>query len=226
MYHETMGQPVFDMPGDFFVLESELRGRLELATDTVAQVAGTRPVSFRAPRLFGSTLLLNTLADLGYVADSSLPAYFHGCSFSPYRPSRDDWTLSGDLPIVEIPVFYDADASEDDEKNRGRDQWPMLRLRGPDWFASLCLRMLPRSVVHGSDHVLSLYLHPWEFVPMPETIQIDEGAITFKPFLHHNTGAGAVAALDRFTGLMLDEGVTFATMRDVAERELQAPARA
>jgi len=117
MYHETIGTAVFDMPGANVVLESEIKGRLELATKTVQKVAGVRPVSFRAPRLFGSTTMINVLDELGYRIDSSFPSYFYARDFLPYHPSNRDWSKKGKMKILEIPVFYDMDAS-DDEKHR------------------------------------------------------------------------------------------------------------
>jgi peptidoglycan/xylan/chitin deacetylase (PgdA/CDA1 family) len=218
MYHENVGDPVYDTPFPSHVLESEVFGRLELATDTVERVAGVRPVSFRAPRLFGSAAMVTALDELGYVADSSFPAYFHGRNFLPYHPSRTDWSKDGDLSILEIPPFFDVHAGEDESKNRSRDQWPVLRLAGGEAFADLCRDMLSEVKDANGDSVVCVYLHPWEFVPIPETIELDEVTLTLKPFLHVNTGPYAVDALDRFIGLMKQDGVEFATMREHAAR--------
>lgn len=207
MYHETIGQAVFGMPGDLFVLDEEVAHRLEVATDAVEKAAGVRPISFRAPRLFGSTTMMNALEDLGYEADSSFPAYFHGRNFTPYRPSRGDWSKEGDMKILEIPVFYDTDEARGD---RERDQWPMLRLRGGEWFAYLCKRMSARS------DLLCVYLHPWEFVEMPRIIETSEASISLKPFLHQNCGSFTVKALDEFIGIVKDGGADFATAKEIA----------
>ena len=216
MYHETLGEAVFSMPGDAPVLESEIAGRLTLATETIERVAGVRPVSFRAPRLFGSTKMVQVLADLGYIADSSLPAYFFGRSFLPYRPSESDWTKPGSLPLVEIPVFYDLEASADSDKHRSRDQWPMLRLKGKEWFVDLCQRLFSHLERTQEQSPLCVYLHPWEFVPVPETIVTDEAFITFKPFLHHHCGEYALGALDEFITEMKLLGASFTTLHDYA----------
>jgi len=216
MYHENVGDPVYDTPFANFVLDNEVHGRLELATETVQRVAGVRPVSFRAPRLFGSAAMVTALDELGYVADSSFPAYFHGRSFLPYHPSREDWSADGDLAILEIPPFFDVRAGEDDSKNRTRDQWPVLRAKGAEEFGDLCRDMLGEVTDANGDSVICVYLHPWEFVEMPETVESDEVTLIFKPFLHVNTGPFAVEALDRFIGLMRRDGVEFATMRDYA----------
>jgi peptidoglycan-N-acetylglucosamine deacetylase len=216
MYHENVGNPVYDTPFPSYILESEIRGRLELATETVERVAGVRPVSFRAPRLFGSAAMVRALDELGYVADSSFPAYFHGRNFLPYHPSREDWSKDGDLSILEIPPFFDVRASEDDSKNRARDQWPVLRLKGAEAFADLSRDMLSEVRDASGDSAVCIYLHPWEFVPIPETIELDEATLTLKPFLHVNTGQFAVDALDRYIGLMKQDGAEFVKMKDYA----------
>ncbi|GAB4534626.1 MAG: polysaccharide deacetylase family protein [Anaerolineae bacterium] len=216
MFHETIGQPVYDVPVGSFALESEIEGRLQLATETVEKVAGVRPISFRAPRLFGSTSMIKALEKLEYKIDSSFPAYFYGRDFLPYHPSRTDWSAEGDMAILEMPVFYDMDAGEKDDKNRGRDQWPMLRLKGARWFADLCARMFERVRDQSQAPVLCVYLHPWEFVPMPEKVHTDESTITFKPFLYRNTGRFALEALDEFIDLGKQKGWQFEALRDLA----------
>jgi peptidoglycan-N-acetylglucosamine deacetylase len=223
MYHETVGQPVYDVPVGGFILDAEIGPRLELATAAVEQVAGVRPVSFRAPRLFGSAALLCALDRLGYVADSSFPAYFHGRDFRPYHPARGDWTRDGDLAILEIPPFFDADAMDGGEQNRERDQWPRLRLKGSDWFTDLARRMFKHVEAQGAAAPLCVYLHPWEFVPMPRDVHTDESTIALKPFLYENTGTPALRALDEFLGAMRDDGVRFVTMRDYAAEIILHP---
>lgn len=214
MFHETLGEAVFSMPGDNYVLPQEIKGRLELATEVLEDVSGIRPVSFRAPRLFGSTGMITALDELGYIVDSSFPSYYHGRDFLPYHPSREDWAKDGDMSILEIPPFYDTDAGSDRE-NRDRDQWPMMRLRGPEWFLDLARRMANVKDNAGNS-IICIYLHPWEFIDMPETIFTDEAAITFKPFLHKNTGNYALNALDEVIGGLKMDGVEFATMKDFA----------
>jgi peptidoglycan-N-acetylglucosamine deacetylase len=222
MYHETLGEAVFSMPGDAPVLENEIAGRLNLATETIERVAGVRPVSFRAPRLFGSSKMVRVLADLGYTADSSLPAYFFGRSFIPYHPSENDWTNPGNMLMVEIPVFYDLEAGADSDKHRSRDQWPMLRLKGREWFVDLCHRMFIHLDQAQEKAPLCVYLHPWEFVQVPETIVTDEASITFKPFLHYHCGEYALNALDEFISEMKLQGASFTTLSDYAKAWMTA----
>ena len=215
MYHESIGTAVFDMPGANFVLESEIKNRLALATRTVAKVAGCKLVSFRAPRLFGSAAMINALEELGYLVDSSFPAYFYGRDFSPYNPSRRDWAKNGRSKILELPVFYDTDVKPGNKTHRQRDQWPMLRLKGAKMFSDLCLRMIGKAKTQKGHSLLCIYLHPWEFVPMSKVIVTDEAKISFKPFLYKNCGPAALNALDAFVGQMKEDGLEFRTMRDV-----------
>jgi peptidoglycan/xylan/chitin deacetylase (PgdA/CDA1 family) len=216
MYHENIGVPVYDVPVGSFALEGEIEGRLRLATDTIHKVAGVRPLSFRAPRLFGSTAMVLALEKLGYVADSSFPSYYYGRDFLPYHPSRDDWSREGNLNILEIPIFYNMDATEAGTKNRGLDQWPMLRLRGGRWFASLCERMAERVGDARGESVLCIYLHPWEFVQMPRRIRTDESTISFRSFLWKHTGAFALAALNEFLTVAENSGWSFDMLSSLA----------
>lgn len=217
MYHETVGAPVYDVPVGGFALEAEIEARLTIATETIEKAAGARPVSFRAPRLFGSTAMIRALAKLGYRVDSSFPAYYHGRAFAPYHPSPANWAAAGNMRILEVPLFYDTAASGAGQQNRGRDQWPMLRLKGAARFLNLCRRMFAKGSDRCGRSVLCVYLHPWEFVKMPEKIHTAESTIRFKPFLYRNTGAPALAALDKFLGAGQQAGWEFLTLRQLAK---------
>ncbi len=129
LYHETLGDPIFPLPNNWPILPSEVEGRLREATRIVREVSGVRPVSFRCPRLWGSTKVLNVLEKLGYVADASFPLYFFRKPFVPYHPSAKDWTKPGRMRIVEIPNFCDLSMESNDPYQRDRDQWPRLSHR-------------------------------------------------------------------------------------------------
>ena len=73
LYHETIGDALFEIPGMVPVLPEEVENRLRLNTEIVEKIAGVRPTSFRCPRLFGSTAVVNALENLGYKADVSYP---------------------------------------------------------------------------------------------------------------------------------------------------------
>lgn len=75
LFHETIGEPLFDIPGMVPVLPEEVENRLRKNTQIIEELCGVRPVSFRCPRLFGSTAVVNALEKLGYKADVSYPMY-------------------------------------------------------------------------------------------------------------------------------------------------------
>src|SRR5690606_32168928 len=91
LFHETLGEPIFPLPNNWPILESEVEGRLTIATNIIEGICGERPTGFRCPRLWGSTKVVNVLEELGYTSDASLPLYFYGKPYVPYHPSSDDW---------------------------------------------------------------------------------------------------------------------------------------
>ncbi len=144
LFHETVGDPLFDIPGVVPLLPEEVENRLRRATEWVEKAAGIRPVSFRAPRLFGSTAMVNALEALGYIADASYPMYYYRQRLTPYHPSRRDWTKPGHLRIVELPNFADVTMKSRDPYGRDLDQWPLFRTEG----AAVLLRHIARFVRH------------------------------------------------------------------------------
>ena len=210
LFHETIGDSLLDIPGMMPILPEEVPNRLRLCTEWIEEASGARPVSFRCPRLFGSTAVINALDSLGYVADASYPMYYFRDRLRPYHPSRDDWTQEGDLRIVELPNFADLSMDSTDPYGRDRDQWPLCRtesaealLRHIDGFIGYCER---RDV----DPFLCFYFHPWEFHPMPEgEIHYGEGAVHPDPFIVKNCGPYAAGQLDALIGKLLERGATF-----------------
>ena len=69
LVHESLGPHIWEMVALEPVLESEVRPRVEMATDIVEKIAGVRPVSFRCPRGFSSNAVVGTLEELGYLTD-------------------------------------------------------------------------------------------------------------------------------------------------------------
>ncbi len=217
LFHETVGDSLFDIPGMMPILPEEVPHRLELCTQWVEQVAGVRPVSFRCPRLFGSTAVVNALEGLGYVADASYPMYYFRERLAPYHPSRDDWTQPGDLRIVELPNFADLSMESHDPYGRDRDQWPLFRTEGApallahiDGFTGYCRQ-------RGVDPFLCFYFHPWEFHPMPQgEVRFGEGGVTPDPFITKNTGPYAAQQLDLLITELAARGARFVQARQVA----------
>ena len=218
LYHETVGDSLFEIPGMYPPLDEEVVGRLRVATEWVEQVSGERPVSFRAPRLFGSTAMVNALDELGYTADSTYPMYYYRERLTPYHPNRDDWTQEGDLSIVELPNFADLSMTSQDPYGRDMDQWPLFRTEGADavmkhldGYAAYC----------GAKQVepfYCFYFHPWEFHPMPQgEIHYGEGSVRPDPFIVKNCGPYAAEQLGKLLETLLDRGATFRQARQIAE---------
>jgi peptidoglycan/xylan/chitin deacetylase (PgdA/CDA1 family) len=217
--HENVGDPLFKIFGTFDLLPEEVFPRLRRATEMVQNACGRQPVSFRAPRLFGSTAMMNALERLGYAADASYPMYYYREQLAPYHPSAEDWTKKGGLRIVELPNFADLSMDSSDPYGRDRDQWPVFRTEGAealmrhvDGFASYCAK---RAVAP----FLCFYFHPWEFHGMPQgEISFGEGSVRPAPFIVKNCGAYAAEQLDRLIQMLLDRGATFHQAETMARR--------
>jgi len=219
LFHETIGEALFPIAGMPPILPEEVPHRLDLATRWVEEIAGLRPVSFRAPRLFGSTAMVNALEDLGYLTDATYPMYFFKERLTPYRPSREDWTREGDLRIVELPNFADMSLDSSDPYGRDRDQWPLFRTEGAgalmkhiEGFAQFCGDA-------GAEPFLCFYLHPWEFHPMPQgDIHFGEGSVRPDPFIVKNCGPEAARQLELLIAELKKRGATFHQAEEIAQQ--------
>ncbi|WP_372934300.1 polysaccharide deacetylase family protein [Mariniphaga sediminis] len=217
LYHETLGDPLFPIPNNWPILPAEVEGRLHEATRIVREVGGIQPLSFRCPRLWGSTNVLNVLEKLGYIADASFPLYFYGKPFVPYHPSAEDWTQPGRMNILEIPNFCDLSMESQDAYQRDRDQWPLFRTKSArhvmekvDSFIEYVMNRIERPVV-------CFYLHPWEFHSMPQgAIDFGEASVKPLPFIVKNCGAKAVKQLDLLCAMLKERGGRFITAKDLA----------
>ncbi len=219
LFHETIGDSLYEIPGMLPVLPEEVPNRLRLCTELVEEIAGVRPVSFRCPRLFGSTAVVNALNDLGYVADATYPMFFFRDRLTPYHPSREDWTQPGDLRIVELPNFADLSMESKDAYGRDMDQWPLYRIEG----AEVMMRHIDGFIGHaqsqGVSPFLCFYFHPWEFHPMPQgEIRYSEGSVCPDPFITRNCGAYAAEQLDLLIKQLLARGAEFLEARQAAEK--------
>lgn len=216
LYHETVGDPIFEIPGVKPLLPEEVPLRLRVATDWVAESLGRQPISFRAPRLWGSTAVLNALEDLGYVADASYPLYYYGERLTPYHPSREDWTQPGDMRILEIPNFADMGMDSTDEYGRDRDQWPLFRTQSAAKLMEHIDSFIAYVCARGEPVVLCFYFHPWEFVEMPTQMHYGEGTVVPDYFLVENCGPYALEQLGALMELLRGRGAAFTTARDLA----------
>jgi hypothetical protein len=219
LFHETIGEALFDIPGMPPILPEEVPHRLALATQWVEEVAGVRPVSFRAPRLFGSTTMVNALDELGYVADATYPMYYFKDRLTPYHPSRDDWTKEGDLRIAELPNFADLSMASTDPYGRDRDQWPLFRTEGADALMGHIEGFTEFCEGAGVDPFLCFYFHPWEFHAMPQgDIHFGEGSVRPDPFIVKNCGPEAARQLDALVMELKARGATFHQAKQIAQQ--------
>ncbi len=214
--HETVGDPLFDLPGERTLLGHEVLPRLELNTDMVEAATGVRPVSFRCPRLWGSTEVVRALDELGYVADLTYPMYFHREQFAPYFSSLDDWTKPGDSNVLQIPNFADmVMESNDPGLERDRDQWPLFRTKGGEYMVERSQAFNEFCDSKGIDTYLCFYIHPWEFWPMEESYNFGEATVIPERFITENCGTGAVDELRKLLQGLKDMGAVFMQSRDV-----------
>ena len=217
LYHETLGDPIFPLPNNMPILPSEVEGRLVEGTRIVREVSGIHPTSFRCPRLWGSTKVLNVLEKLGYLADASFPLYFYRKPFVPYHPSSKDWTKPGKMRIVEIPNFCDLSMESNDPFQRDRDQWPLFRTKSAKALMEKADSFIEYVADKGQRPVVCFYLHPWEFHPMPQgALDFGESSVKPLPFIVKNCGPKAVEQLDRVCTMLKERGGRFMTAKDLA----------
>jgi len=215
--HETLGDAIFPLPNNWPILPSEVEGRLTAATKIVQKVAGVKPVSFRCPRLWGSTTVVNVLEKLGYKSDASLPLYFYRTMFTPYHPSAKDWTKKGKMNIVEIPNFCDLAMESNDQYNRDRDQWPLFRTKSAKELMKKIDSYLDYVSARKARPVLCFYFHPWEFHEMPQGwIDFGEAKVMPQPFIVKNCGKKACEEFDKLCTMLAKKGGRFLTAEELA----------
>ncbi|MBQ6597743.1 MAG: polysaccharide deacetylase family protein, partial [Lentisphaeria bacterium] len=189
LFHETIGDPLFEIPGMIPLLPEEVEHRIEVCTQRVEKLAGVHPTAWRCPRLWGSTTVVNALERLGYTADATYPMYFYRERLTPYHPSKDDWTKEGDMKIIELPNFADLSMESKDQYSRDMDQWPLWRTESADAVIEHIKGYIKFCEGKKVDPFLCFYMHPWEFWPMPEgLIYSGEGAVLPDPFIVKNCG--------------------------------------
>lgn len=223
LFHETIGKALFEIPGMMPILDEEVENRLKLATEWVEESCGVRPVSFRCPRLFGSTAVTNALENLGYVCDATYPMYRFEKQLYPYHPSADEWIESGDMKLIEIPQFADMGMESQDEFGRDRDQWPLYRTQSAEAMIprieSFMKYQCERDDAETSEYpaVLCFYLHPWEFWDMPEgLLHYGEGAVLPDPFIIKGCGEYCTEQVDKLIAYLKTKNAEFMTAADCA----------
>lgn len=217
LYHETVGDELFPIPGVKPLLPHEVELRLKLATEWVEEASGVRPVSFRCPRLWGSTSVVNALEKLGYVSDATYPMYFYRKRFVPYYPSRANWLEEGGSGVLEIPNFADmVMESKDSPLERDRDQWPAFRTKSAGFVLKKAERFLQFTKAYGEKRVIAFYLHPWEFIPCKTSYYFGEATVIPDEFIVKNTGGTAVRELKELISGLQKMGAGFKTAKEIA----------
>ena len=212
LFHETIGDALFEIPGMMPLLPEEVEHRIELATERVEKIAGVHPTAWRCPRLWGSTVVVNALERLGYTADATYPMYFYRERLTPYHPSKDDWTKEGDMKIIELPNFADLSMDSKDQYGRDMDQWPLWRTESAEAVMEHICGYIKFCEGKKVDPFLCFYMHPWEFWPMPQgLIHSGEGAVLPDPFIVKNCGPYAAEQFDVLIQKLKDLGSVFST---------------
>lgn len=96
------------------------------------------------------------------------------------------------------------------------DQWPLLRLLGAEFVYENQKDVIERQKELSEVSLLLFYLHPWEFEPMPEKYEYDEGTFLFRPELVQNCGDAMARQFERYIQLCRNGGFEFATCGDFA----------
>jgi len=220
LFHETVGDELFPIPGVKPLLPEEVPIRLRKATEIIERILKEKVVSFRAPRLWGSTLMVQTLENLGYKADASYPLYFYGERLVPYHPDKNDWTKEGDMKILEIPNFADITIKSKDPYGRDRDQWPKFRTEGAEKIITHVRNFVEYVSSKRLPAVLCFYFHPWEFVEMPKgPIRVSpEGSVLPEEYLIKNCGEYALTQFEKLVDYLSSMGAVFMTAQELAEK--------
>ena len=218
LYHETVGDELFPIPGVKPLLPFEVKPRIELCKEWVEEASGVTPTSFRCPRLWGSTTVVNSLEELGFTCDVTYPMYFYREQFEPYYPSRSDWTKKGDSKVLEVPNFADMTMeSKDPPLERDRDQWPLFRTEGGEYLLERSRSFLDFCDNKGVARVLAYYIHPWEFWPMQESYNFGEATVIPEKFITVNCGEAALVELSKVIDGLQAMGAEFVTAKGMTE---------
>jgi peptidoglycan/xylan/chitin deacetylase (PgdA/CDA1 family) len=208
---------LFPLPNVRAVLPEEVELRIRRATEWVTEAAGARPVSFRCPRLWGSTRVVNVLESLGYACDASYPVYFHRKQLEPYHPDPGNWLAPGGMRILEVPNFADMlMTSADPPLERDRDQWPLFRTGDGSGIYRCVESFLRSGAERRARPVLCFYFHPWEFVAVRDRYDFGEASVMPYPFLTENCGEAALGLLGRLIDALLARGCRFLRADELA----------
>jgi len=218
LYHETLGDELFPIPGIKPLLPFEIKPRIAICKEWVQEASGVIPTSFRCPRLWGATNVVNALEELDFTCDVTYPMYFFREQFEPYYPSREDWTKKGNSSVLEVPNFADmVMESEDPGLERDRDQWPLFRTKGGEYLLERSKAYLEFCNEKDVARVLAYYIHPWEFWPMEKSYNFGEATVIPEEFITINCGKNALDELGRLIDGLSDIGAQYVTAYDLTQ---------
>ena len=216
--HESLGSAVEPMPNATPIIPEECYYRIKIAVDIIQQVVGEKITSFRGPRLWGSTTMLNVLEDLGFTADSTYPMYHYKERLMPYHPNQNDWTAEGDMKILEIPVTASICEGCNDSSGNALDLWPLFRTDGAETVMVHIDNMFKLYEQKKLPAVFCFYMHPWEFHEMPqEPIHFAEGTVIIAPHIIKNCGEVALCEFKKLVAMLNERGVEFSRACEIAE---------
>ena len=222
LYHETVGDSLFEIPGTYPLLPEEVQPRIKLATDILEDIVGHKVVSWRCPRLFGGTHVTNALEALGYECDATYPMYFYNEQLFPYHPSQENWTEQGSLNLIEIIQFADMGMESKDDYGRDKDQWPLYRTQSTEAFIphiESFMSYLEKNDQSQKPIVLCFYFHPWEFWEMPEgVIHFGEGGVLPDPFLTKGCGMYCLNQVELLIDWLKSKEASFLTASQCARK--------
>mgnify|MGYP001437423948 FL=1 len=222
LYHETVGDSLFEIPGTYPLLPEEVQPRIKLATDILEDIVGHKVVSWRCPRLFGGTHVTNALEALGYECDATYPMYFYNEQLFPYHPSQENWTEQGSLNLIEIIQFADMGMESKDDYGRDKDQWPLYRTQSTEDFIphiESFMSYLEKNDQSQKPIVLCFYFHPWEFWEMPEgVIHFGEGGVLPDPFLTKGCGKYCLNQVELLIDWLKSKEAAFLTAGQCARK--------
>jgi len=222
LYHETVGDSLFEIPGTYPLLPEEVQPRIKLATDILEDIVGHKVVSWRCPRLFGGTHVTNALEALGYECDATYPMYFYNEQLFPYHPSQENWTEQGSLNLIEIIQFADMGMESKDEYGRDKDQWPLYRTQSTEALIphiESFMSYLEKNDQSQKPIVLCFYFHPWEFWEMQEgVIHFGEGGVLPDPFLTKGCGKYCLNQVELLIDWLKSKEASFLTAGQCARK--------
>jgi hypothetical protein len=114
------------------------------------------------------------------------------------------------MKIVKLPNFADLSMESHDPYGRDMDQWPLWRTESAEAVMKHIRGYLDYCGSKNANPFLCLYMHPWEFHPMPKgLLEYGEGAVLPNQEFVKNCGEYAGEQLDLLIQKLKNIGSTF-----------------